>query len=129
VSLWERTARLEGQGASRGPEGPIALRGAGNTVAHTELYDDEAATAGEIQGRYLKGIKELSFKEMTRPTPQLKCLYTSAYSLGNKQGELDATPLLENSDIYIVAIIETWWDDSHDWRVAINDYKLFRRNR
>ena len=40
--VWEGIAILEGQGASRGLEGPIAFRGAGNTAAHTNLYDDEA---------------------------------------------------------------------------------------
>ena len=27
----------------------------------------------------------------------------------------------------LIAIAETWWDDSHDWRAAIDGYKLFRR--
>ena len=44
-----------------------------------------------------------------------------------KQEEMEATVLLENHNI--VAITETWWDDSHDWRVAIDGYKLFSRNR
>jgi len=69
---------------------------------------------GENQGEYLKGIKELSFKEVTRPSAQLKCLYTSAYSLGNKQEELEATLLLENHSI--VDIIKTHQNDSHNWR-------------
>ena len=36
----------------------------------------------------------------------------------------EATVLLENCDT--AAVAETWWDDSHDWSVAI---KLFRRDR
>ncbi|PKU46097.1 rna-directed dna polymerase from mobile element jockey- hypothetical protein [Limosa lapponica baueri] len=28
-----------------------------------------------------------------------------------------------------VAITETWWDESYDWRVAIESYKLFRKGR
>jgi len=24
---------------------------------------------------------------------------------------------------------ETWWDESHDWSVAIDGYQLFRRDR
>ncbi|PKU33327.1 rna-directed dna polymerase from mobile element jockey- hypothetical protein [Limosa lapponica baueri] len=47
--------------------------------------------------------------------------------MGNKQEELDATMLLESYDI--VAITETWWDESYDWSVAIDGYKLFRRDR
>ena len=34
---------------------------------------------------------------------------------------------LENNDL--VAIRETWWDESHDWRTVIQGYRLFRRDR
>ena len=64
---------------------------------------------------------------MTWPTAQLKCLYTNACSMGNKPEELEATVLLERYDL--VAITETWWDESHDWTVAIDGYKLFQRDR
>jgi len=47
-------------------------------------------------------------------TAQLKCLYTNAHSMGNKQEELEATVLLESYDP--IAITQTWWDKSHDWR-------------
>jgi len=56
-------------------------------------YDDEAVAAGAIgegsgenQGKYLKRIKVLSSKEVTRPASQLKCLYSNVHSLGNKRG-------------------------------------------
>ncbi|PKU42649.1 nipped-b-like protein [Limosa lapponica baueri] len=58
---------------------------------------------------------------------RLKCLYTNARSMGNKQEELEAILLQESYDI--VAITETWWDESYDWSVVINGYKLFRRDR
>ena len=32
--------------------------------------------------------------------------------------------LLENYNVVVVT--ETWWDDNHDWSVAIDGYKLFR---
>ena len=32
--------------------------------------------------------------------------------------------LIENHGVF--AITETWWDDSHDWSMAIDSYKLFR---
>jgi len=35
--------------------------------------------------------------------------------------------LLESCDL--IAITETWWDESHDWSVAIDGYGLFRRER
>jgi len=32
-------------------------------------------------------------------------------------------------EIYdIVAITETWWDDSHNWNAAMDSHKLFRRD-
>jgi len=86
---------VDAQGDGRGPEGPPVLRGAIHTAAHTKLYDDEAVTAGatgkcngENQGKYLKGIEELSFRKVTKQAAQLKCLCTNSCSLGNKQKEL-----------------------------------------
>ncbi|KAK4812452.1 hypothetical protein QYF61_024853 [Mycteria americana] len=60
-------------------------------------------------------------------TAQLKCLYTNARSTGNKQEELEAIVHQENYDM--VAITETWWDDSHNWSAVMGGYKLFRRGR
>jgi len=98
------------------------------------IKDEYKITAGaiwegneETQVKYLKGIKELSSKNLSRPAAQIKCLYTNACSLGNKWEKLEATVLLENSDTTVVS--KTWWDNSHDWSVAINGCKLFRRNR
>jgi len=45
----------------------------------------------------------------------------------NKQEELEATMPLESYDL--VAVTETWWEESHDWNVAIDGYRLFRRDR
>jgi len=47
---------------------------------------------------------------------QLKCIYTNARSMGNKQEELEAIMQQENYDI--VAIMETWWVNSHNWSAA-----------
>ncbi|PKU40561.1 adaptin ear-binding coat-associated protein 1 [Limosa lapponica baueri] len=58
---------------------------------------------------------------------QLKCIYTNARSMGNKQEELEAIVQPENYDT--VAITETWWEDLHNWSAAINGYQLFRRDR
>ncbi|PKU31150.1 hypothetical protein llap_18546 [Limosa lapponica baueri] len=44
-----------------------------------------------------------------------------------QQEELEAILLQESYDV--VAITETWWDKSYDWSVAIDGYKLFRRDR
>jgi len=64
---------------------------------------------------------------VTRPSAQLKCLYTTAHSMCNKQEELEATMLLESYDL--VAITETWWDEFRNWSAAIDGYRLFRRDR
>ncbi|KAK4826912.1 hypothetical protein QYF61_012504 [Mycteria americana] len=61
-----------------------------------------------------------------RKIAQLKCIYTNACSMGNKQEELEAVVWQGNYDI--VAITETWWDDSHNWSAAMDGYKLFRRD-
>ncbi|PKU49639.1 nipped-b-like protein [Limosa lapponica baueri] len=58
---------------------------------------------------------------------QLKCLYTNTRSMGNKQEELEAIVRHESYDI--VAIMETWWNESNDWSAAMEGYKLFRRDR
>ncbi|PKU33785.1 rna-directed dna polymerase from mobile element hypothetical protein [Limosa lapponica baueri] len=46
--------------------------------------------------------------------------------MGNKQEELEAFVQQESYDI--VAIMKTWWDDSHDWSAAMDGCKLFRRD-
>ena len=85
------------------------MRVAGNTAAWSKSYSDEVVTAGtrgksnrENQGKLLNGIEKLAFKEVTRPPAQLKCLYTNAHILGNKQEELEATVLLANYNIVAV---------------------------
>ena len=43
---------------------------------------------------------------------QLKCIYTYACSMGNKQEELEA--IVQQAGYDLVAITEMWWDHSHD---------------
>lgn len=50
---------------------------------------------------------------------------SDAHIMGGKQEELKVIVQLENYDID--AIMESWWDDSHDWSAAIGGYKIFRR--
>ena len=79
---------LVGQGAGRGHNGPPALRGIGNTAEHTKFYDNKAVTAGatgegngEIQEKYLKGMKELFFKEVTRAAAKvINDFFATAFS-------------------------------------------------
>ena len=53
-----------------------------------------------------------------RQGAQLKCIYTNAHSMGNKQEEPEAIVQQVNYDL--VAIMEIWWDCSHDWSAAMN---------
>ena len=62
-----------------------------------------------------------------RQGAQLKCIYTNAHSMGNKQEEPEAIVQQVNYDL--VAIMEIWWDCSHDWSAAMDNYKLFRKDR
>ena len=47
--------------------------------------------------------------------------------MGNKQEELETMVQLGKHDL--IAITETWWDESHDWNTLIEEYRLFRRDR
>ena len=60
-------------------------------------------------------------------TAQLKCVFTNARSVGNKQEELEDIVGQDSYDL--VAITETWWDDSHDYSAAMDGYNLFRRDK
>lgn len=61
------------------------------------------------------------------PITQLKSIYTTVCSMGNRQEEWEAIAKKENYDI--VVIMETCWDDSQNRSAAIDGYKLFRRDR
>jgi len=73
------------------------------------------------------GVRASPVRKTLGSTAWLKCMYMNARSMSNKQEELEA---LVQQEIYdIIAIMETWWNDSHNWSVATDDYKLFRRDR
>jgi len=57
----------------------------------------------------------------------LKCLYTNACSMGNKQKELELHVQSQGHDL--IAVTETWWDSLHDWNDVMNGYTLFRKDR
>jgi len=115
-----------------GPQ-PVAQRHVGDTAAQSESCGDELGAPGvvgankEASVKYPKGNKGCSSTKVTQRTAQLKCLYTNARSMGNKQEELEPTMRLESCDL--VALTETWWDEFHDWSMAIDGYRLFRRDR
>jgi len=80
----------------------------------------------EASVKRCKVNKGCSSMKVTWPTAQMKCPYTNAWSMGNEEEELEATMLLESYDL--IALTETWWDESHDWRVALDVYRLFTRD-
>ena len=57
------------------------------------------------------------------PKAWLKRLYTNAHSMENKQKEMETLVHWENYDF--IAIMETWWDDSLNWNITVEGYKLF----
>ncbi|KAK4828306.1 hypothetical protein QYF61_025318 [Mycteria americana] len=63
---------------------------------------------------------------VTGSIAQLKCIYTYACSTGNKQEQLEDIVGQENCDI--VAITETWWDDSPNGSATMDGYKKKRRD-
>ena len=73
------------------------------------------------------GIEASPPRKVAGSVAQLKHIYTSACSMGNKREELEAIVQQENYDI--VAITETWWDDLQNWSAAMDGYKLFRSER
>ena len=73
------------------------------------------------------GLRTSKCKKVLGTSIHLKCIYTNAHSMGNKQEELEALMQQENYDV--VTIPETWWDVSHDWSTPVDGHKLFRRDR
>ena len=63
----------------------------------------------------------------TQMEAQIRCFYTNAHSMGNKQEELEATVQSESYDR--VATVETWWNDSNSWSTVMDGYQLFERDR
>jgi len=130
--LGDDTQWLEGWGASRSPQ-RVAHQHARDTAAMwkscgRELEAPEVSGANKkIPMKHHKGKKGCSAMKVMRPTAQMKCLYTNACSMGNKQEEVEAIVLLESYDL--IVITETWWDESCDWNVALDGYRLFRRDR
>jgi len=51
----------------------------------------------------------------------------NTHSMGNKQEELDVWACLQCYDL--IGIMEMWWDGFYDWRVGIEGYRIFRKNR
>ncbi|PKU32392.1 rna-directed dna polymerase from mobile element jockey- hypothetical protein [Limosa lapponica baueri] len=62
-------------------------------------------------------------QDENQKTNHLKCMYTNAHHLENKQEELELC--IQSENYGIVKINETRWDNSHDWRIAMDMYRMF----
>jgi len=60
-------------------------------------------------------------------TTSLKCFYTNARSIGNKQEELEICMRSQGHDL--IAITETCWDSSYEWNPVIDGYAFFGKDR
>ncbi|OWK54263.1 hypothetical protein RLOC_00003146 [Lonchura striata] len=101
----------------------VTLDGVDAIQRDLDRSEGEGDAAGLSESRPKDDKPELEEKSVA----QLRCTYTNARTMGNKQEELEAMVQQQNHDV--VAITETWWDDSHSWRTALDGYKLFRRDR
>ena len=105
------------------------MMGEGSVLDNREAHGN-AVTLGGGKGKPQTcpgGIREGSSEKAMRPIAKLKCLYTNARSMGNKWEELETVAQFGKYDL--IAITETWWDESHDWNTLIEDYRFFRRDR
>lgn len=57
---------------------------------------------------------------------QLQFLNTNAWSIGNKEGELEVLVQSQGQDI--LGLSEMWWVGSQVWNAETNGYRLFRRD-
>lgn len=68
----------------------------------------------------MQELELLPLKKAEGSITQLKCIYTSSHSMGNKQKKLGAIVQQKNEDI--IVITETLWDETHNWNAAMDAY-------
>ncbi|XP_009703249.1 PREDICTED: syntaxin-binding protein 6, partial [Cariama cristata] len=94
----------------------------GNSILHSAADSVTSAVQKASQALNERGERLGRAEEKTE---ELKNSAQQFAETAHKE-ELEAIMQLENYDI--VAITETWWDNSHNWSVAMDDYKLFKRD-
>ncbi|GAB0208021.1 mitochondrial enolase superfamily member 1 [Grus japonensis] len=94
-----------------------------NYVTGDELWEGRPQSDGLCASKILQSApRGAGYVEA-----HLKCFYTNARSMRNKQEELEA---LAQSQCYdVIGISETWWEESCDWCAVMDGYRLFRRDR
>ncbi|RMC18016.1 hypothetical protein DUI87_04892 [Hirundo rustica rustica] len=103
-----------------GGERPLHAQPSNHVMEGLKVEGDAAGLPGSRPqgGKPESGVKSVA---------QLRCMYTNAHNMGNKEEELEA--MVQQHSYDVVAITETWWDESHSWSTALDGYKLFRRDR
>lgn len=71
--------------------------------------------------------KEISANPSASSRTQFQCLSANSSSMGNTREESGMCACLHDSDA--IGITGTQWNDSHDWSVAMEGYRLFRKDR
>ncbi|GAB0206625.1 mitochondrial enolase superfamily member 1 [Grus japonensis] len=94
-----------------------------NHITSDELWEGRPQSEGLCASKILQSApRGAGYVEA-----HLKCFYTNACSMRNKQEELEA---LAQSQCYdVIGISETWWEESCDWCAVMDGYRLFRRDR
>ena len=113
--------------ASDDPHPAISVEARDGDMQHNKDardIDGSVTMVTPVKGQ--AGFRTSKCKKVLGTSAHLKCMYTNAHSMGNKQEELEAMMKQENYDV--MAITETWWDVSHDWSAPVDGYKLFRRD-
>jgi len=88
----------------------------------------EPGQGSQVSRRAPEGQHKGTPASITAPWgAQLKCLNANECSMGNKQEELETCAHLQGYDL--IGITEMWWDASYDWRVGMEGYRLFRKER
>ena len=142
-NLWQQAGKLGEEGFKLMNSGGGGQTGNANATTHNEgirqdnLSSDKGAVVASCDGNQqtnrLRGLHSCSGSTCNPPgkpvcsSTFLKCLYTNAPSMGNKQEELEVCVQSQGRDL--IAITETWWDSSHDWSVVMDGYRLFRKDR
>jgi len=93
-----------------------------------DKYSSPVSQAEKKKTNNLKGGHGHSRSSCTPPGKQacssssLKCLYTNALSMGNKQEKLEIGVQSQGHDL--IAITETWWDSLHDCNAVMDGCTL-----
>jgi len=82
------------------------MMGEGAVLGDREVCGNAVALGNGKSQTCPGGIREGSTDKAMRPIAKLKCLYTNARSMGNKQEELET--MAQQGKYDLIAITKTW---------------------